>query len=198
MNIKSNKDGFKWFKPIMRAIKKDRTIWYYFPTVLMLILYGFIYMNGATWGIYLALAIIALSVHVVITFVGEQDYWNSYYERTPDFFALFYMPIIIIWLSYPLAIRPMIHDYNHSSRIDKVIAKDVNGTVMWNDNNYLFMFENKPKHILVHSFSGSSDAYYKLKSKYLDGKVKMIKKEVKSWYDDKPTVKYSLDGYTFD
>ena len=198
MNIKSNKESFNWFKPIMDALKKDRSNWYYVPTVVMLILYGFVYTLGATWGIYLALVIIALIVHVIITYVGEQDYWSSYYERTPDKFALFYMPLIIIWLSYPMAIKPMIYDYNHSTRIDKVVVEDVNGTVMWNDNHYIFMFETKPKNILMHSFSGSSDSYYKLKSKYLDGKVKMVKKEVKSWTDDNSSLEYSLDGYTFD
>jgi hypothetical protein len=204
MNIKSNKEKKniqninvgKFFSGLI--IRKL----YWFPFLIWIMATGINILLDGSWGIHLTITSIIIVSHIIIVWVAESNristaQWNdkvAHYSYT----SLIGIPLIMVGLSYWSIMHPMYDDYKHSERIDRVLSL---GTVklFYNDSNRIFiLFVEGQKEPLVINHSGHSDTYNRLKADYLDGKIKVLKKETKSWTDNNSSIQYYLDGYDFD
>ncbi|RLC47604.1 MAG: hypothetical protein DRH57_03745 [Candidatus Cloacimonadota bacterium] len=204
MNIKSNKenksmwnmDVGKWIGSLIT----DKKYW------LTLIVWGifatFVLALEGTWGIQAAVSIIAISVHLVVVGIAENnrvdsERWN---DRKADIsiFSLFGIPLIIVALSYWNVTAPMYQDYKTADRIDRVLPmNEVN--LFYNDENSIFvLFVEGQKQPLIIDKGGHSDTYNRLKADFLDKKIQVIKKETKGWTDTNSSIQYHLDDSIFD
>ena len=209
MNIKSNKEkkGLWNFKLSFKFVD-------YVPSKLYLIIPAIdIFLNlivalvGGGWIFVMVYTIIGIITQIILVMINEISrreearYFNEddrYGKDKLSIFSLIGIPIIMLILGYPLGIKPMIYNYKHSKRIDKTLMIDSNLSVYYNDSNQAFiLFVDNLKQPLMIDKSNSSNVYNRLKADLLDNKIKVVKKEVKSWFDDEPEVYYSLDGYKF-
>jgi len=199
MNIKSNSGSIK------KALK-ERTILatklYLIAPISMFLIVIVAWFVDASWGFHLAFLIIGLIAHLSYVLINENSRitnlkWNDM-DYHWDWFSLVIIPLFMVWSMYFLAIKPMINDYRTEARIDKVLPMDVNSTLNYNDYNYIFILTVDGKaQPLVIDLGGNSDAYYKAKASYLDGKLKVVKKETKGWTDDESEITYQLDNHNF-
>ena len=210
MNIKSNKEkkGLWNFKLSFKFVD-------YVPSKLYLIIPAIdIFLNlivalvGGGWIFVMVYTIIGIIAQIILVMINEISrreearYFNEdsrYGKDKLSIFSLIGIPVIMIILGYPHGIKPMIYNYKHSKRIDKVLVIDNNISLYYNDSNYAFiLFVDNLKEPLMIDEGGASDTYNRLKADFLDNKIKVKKKKVKSWLDDKAVIKYSLDGHDFD
>ena len=135
MNIKSNKEDKKgWsFKPSFKF--RD-----YIPLKMYLIIpmlaTMFIILGtfGGSWGFVIAFTILGIGGQIIIVLINEGSRRSNvrYYENDKygkdklSVFSLVVLPLFILWVGYPGGIKPMVHDYNHAERIDKVLVIDSN------------------------------------------------------------------------
>ena len=204
MNIKSNKnnDDFisisKFIKKMKQAIR-TRHWWYYIPLLSYCFIELLLNLNDVGWGPSIINTIAFYILTILFWYLGEQDYINNEYYDGAKWFPLLFSLLMISIISYSVAFKPIITDYNTEKRINKIIDKNVSGTILWNDRNCVIGFKLKDSgNMLVHIFSQSCETYYKLKSTLLEKNEYMIKKEVKHWYDDVSETEYSLHEYKFD
>ena len=191
-----NMDVGKWIGSLIT----DKKYW------LTLIVWGifatFVLALEGTWGIQAAVSIIAISVHLVVVGIAENnrvdsERWN---DRKADIsiFSLFGIPLIIVALSYWNVTAPMYQDYKTADRIDRVLPmNEVN--LFYNDENSIFvLFVEGQKQPLIIDKGGHSDTYNRLKADFLDKKIQVIKKETKGWTDTNSSIQYHLDDSIFD
>ncbi len=206
MNIKSNKENRKGFNlSLPKKWVEKSSYWYGF--IIPLIVIGIATVTDGTWGLIIILTVIGVAWQTIYVGVNESSRRSDarYYSESdygPDkqnWFAFIFLPLVLIGAGYWGGIKPMIYDYDNAERIDKVLTMDVNTTLYYNDANKVFvLFIEGQKQPLVIDRSGSSESYNRLKAGYLDNKIEVIKKETKSWADDKSKIAYTFDDYKFD
>lgn len=204
MNIKSNKenksmwnmDVGKW----LGSLVKYKSYW--LTVIVWGIFTAFVMALDGTWGIHIAVSIIAISVHLVVVGIAENnrvdnERWNDR-KANISIFSLFGIPLIIVALSYWNVTAPMYQDYKTADRIDRVLPmNEVN--LFYNDENSIFvLFVEGQKQPLIIDKGGHSDTYNRLKADFLDKKIQVIKKETKGWTDTNSSIQYHLDDSTFD
>jgi len=206
MKIISNRKNKKGFNISWDHIIANR--WY---IVIFLVCVSFIGVTsflGAEWIIMMRLLASLILVNTIVILFMEYDrienikgyeYIDSdYSKKRLNLVPLILFPIIYIIMSIPNGLAPMINDYKNSERIDKILTLDSNTKLYWNDyNNIFILFINDTKNPLTINLSRSPNTYTEIKADFLDNKIKIVKKEVKSWLDNESKIVYTLNGYTF-
>jgi len=174
-------------------------ILYFVPLIGFMISTICLFLLDASWGLHLSIFIMFFSWSVIAINISENSKENnaSWHDReyTKNSFAIFGINLMMILLAVPFALYPMIYDYNHQERIEKVLSVDKNITVLYSDykNQFIIIIPGQKQPIIA-EFSNS---YNRVKADYLDGKIVVQQKEVKMWYDDNSSVKYYLDDISF-
>jgi len=203
MNIKSNK--LKSTIDIGNLIRQKE--YWIVPIISIIIVSGLSLLNTG-WGVIITLMSIGFVLAIIHIIVNENERldrlrWSEneklYGTKGFNWFAVVALPLLILISGYVSGIKPMLYDYNHSERIDKILPLKNNTKLFYNDINRVFvLFIEGQKQPLIIDRSGNSDSYNRLKAGFLDKKIKVVKKEMKSWNDDKSEISFYLDDYKFD
>lgn len=146
-----------------------------------------------SWGVGILLFFV---IGTILTFAlnSKLGYYNNL-----KFNYYFSLVLFFMFISSPAHIIPMINDFQTAERIDETLTLDKETKLYYNDaNNIFILFIDGEKQPLVIDKGGSSETYNRLKAGYLDNKMKVERKKVKTWYSDTTEVGYYLDGYKFD